>query len=390
MRIGLLFNRTRAYGRGFCAGVASWTEVRPGWRLEMLDGIDGIEGCDGIIAHVMDERSAERFASLGIPVVADFYREPCAGLAQALPDHEAIGALAAEFLRERGFSRFAFCGYDGILFSDARRDAFAAALAATNHSCFVYETPQAVLDGFDNNVILREELAPKAADSAPLGDWLTSLPKPCAVFCCHDLRAFQVLAAAKERGLAIPRELAVVGVDNDALICSFTTPRLSSIDNNAFGCGRAAIELLDDMLSGRAARDEIRKVPPKGVVARDSSEVFNYPSSVLNAALMFMRRNIATNLTAAEIIAHVGKSHTFVENLFRSELGTTVQNELRRLRLVEAKRLLRMTEIPLGEVARRSGFSSLRYFISAFNAAEGVSPASFRDSPPHPVTPCVT
>lgn len=379
MRIGLLFNRTRAYGRGFCEGVASWTEVRPDWRLEMLDGYGRMEACDGIIAHVMDDGAAERLAALGVPVVADFYRRPCFALAQALPDHAAIGRMAADFLRERGFSSFAFCGYEGILFSDARRDGFAAALALSKHKCAVYATPKAVLDGFDDNVILREELAPVAADSAALGDWLAALPKPCAVFCCHDLRAFQALEAAKERGVAIPDELAIVGVDNDALICNFTAPRLTSIDNNAFGCGRAAIKLLDDMLCGRAAPGEVRKVAPRGVVARDSSEAFNYQSPVLNEALMFMRRNIAANLTAAEIIAHVGKSHTFVERLFRSELGTTVQNELRRLRHEEARRLLRMTSAPLGEVAERSGFSSLRYFTAAFSAAEGVSPGAFRN-----------
>lgn len=378
LRIGLLFNRTRAYGRGFCEGVASWTERRPGWRLELIDDPSRIEGYDGVIAHVMGDEDARRFAALGVPVVADFYREPCGGLAQALPDHAAIGRMAADFLRERGFANFAFCGYDGILFSDARRDGFAAALAERKYSCDVYRTPQAVLDDFDASVILREALTPKAADSAMLGEWLVSLPRPCAVFCCHDLRAFQTLSAAKDAGLDVPGDVAIVGVDNDALVCNFTSPRLSSIDNNAFGCGRAAMQLLEDIFDGSAGRDEVRRVAPRGVVPRDSSEVFNYSSPVLNDALMFMLRNIAGNLTAADIIAHTGKSHTLVEGVFKNELGTTVQNELKRLRLEEAKRLLRMTSIPLEEVAKRSGFSSLRYFTIAFNAAEHVSPSTFR------------
>ena len=344
----------------------------------MIDVIARLDGYDGIIAHVMDDEAAERFASFGVPVVADFYREPRCDFAQVQPDHAAIGRLAAGFLRERGFSNFAFCGYDGILFSNARRDGFVAALAETSHTCAIYTTPKTVLDDFDNHVILREKLAPEAPDSAALREWLASLPRPCAVFCCHDLRAFQTLSAAKDARLNVPGDIAIVGVDNDALICNFTTPRLSSIDNNAFGCGRAAIQLLDDVFTGRAAANETRTVAPRGVISRDSSEVFNYSSPVLNDALMFMRKNIASNLTAADVIEHAGKSHTLVEGLFKSELGTTVQNEIKRLRLEEAKRLLRMTSIPLDDVAKRSGFSSLRYFTTAFSSAVGISPSAYR------------
>ena len=377
-RIALHFNRTRAYGRGFCEGVASWTEKRPEWRLEMVENLGALKGYDGVIAHVMNGKEAEDLASLGIPVVADFYRESCCNLAQALPDHAAIGRMAADFFRERGFVNFAFCGYDGILFSDARREGFKAALEEAKLGAIIYKTPKAALENFDNRVILREALVPEAVDLPELAAWLAALPKPCAVFCCHDLRAYQVLCAAKEARLKTPGDIAIVGVDNDALVCSFASPRITSIDNNAFACGRAAMELLDDIMAGRAKRNEVRKIAPLGVVARESSEVFNYSSPILNEALMFMRRNIANNLTASEIIEHTGKSHTLVETLFKTELGTTVQNELKRLRVEEAKRLLMMTSIPLDEVAKRSGYSSLRYFTIAFSAAERVTPAEFR------------
>ena len=378
-RIGLLFNRSRAYGRGFCEGFASYTEVRHDWRREMVE--DGKVGeLDGLIAHVMDDAHAEHFARLGMPVIADFYRKPRRGFAQALPDHAAVGRLAAEHFLERGFTNYAFCGYDGILFSDERRAGYAAALSERRYECASYRTPSKVLDGFNERVILREEIAPRAADARALRVWLLSLPRPCALFCCHDLRALQVLYAAKVGGLRVPEDIAILGVDNDMLVCNFTHPRLSSIDNAAFDVGRAAAKLLDDILEGRASRNACVKVTPMGIVSRASTDVFTYSSPVVNEAMLFMRRSLSQNLTASDIFAHLGKSHTFVENAFRAEVGVTVQSELQRLRLEEAKRLLKSTAMPLANIARRSGFSSPRYFAQAFRHALGVSPSAWRES----------
>ena len=377
MKIGLLFNRSRAYGRGFCEGVASYTEVRRDWRLEMVE--EGRLGrLDGLIAHVMDDSRAEQFSRLGIPVVADFYRTPRRGFAQALPDNAAIGRIAAEHFLERGFANYAFCGYDGIVFSDGRRAGFAAALAERGYEFASYRTPAKVMDGFNERVILREELAPRASDARGLAAWLRSLAKPCALFCCHDLRALQALSAVGDAGLRVPEDVAILGVDNDMLVCNFTHPRLSSIDNAAFEVGRAAARLMDDVLAGRSPRDACVKVAPGGVVPRASTEVFTYSSAVVNEALAFMRGHLSDNLTASDVFAHVGQSHTAVERAFNAALGVSVQTQLGRLRIAEAKRLLASTSLPLADVARRSGFSSPRYFAQAFRAAEGRSPSAFR------------
>ena len=119
---------------------------------------------------------------------------------------------------------------------------------------------------------------------------------------------------------------------------------------------------------------------PMGIVSRASTDVFTYSSPVVNEAMLFMRRSLSQNLTASDIFAHLGKSHTFVENAFRAEVGVTVQSELQRLRLEEAKRLLKSTAMPLANIARRSGFSSPRYFAQAFRHALGVSPSGWRES----------
>lgn len=402
MRIALAFNRTRAYGRRFCEGIASELSLpssrgcggpdRRDWHLEMLspdpEDMGPLGRFDAIVAHVTDDVMAGKLAAAKVPVVADFYRLSSARLlhdaagasriVEAVPDNAAIGSLAAAHFLERGFGNFAFCGYDGIIFSDERRAGFVAALKDRSRDCICYETPPKSLAGFDRKVILREDLTPRAPDARRLGKWLLSLPRPCAVFCCHDLRAFQVLAACKTCGLEVPEDIAILGVDNDALICGFSRPRLSSIDNNAYAVGRAAARALFAMFDGTGGREKVVKVAPLGVCQNASTDRFAYSSAIVNGALGFIRAHLPENLTASNVFAHLGKSHTIVDREFRETLGRSVQGEIRRQRLDEARRLLLDTPLTIAEVAKASGFSSIRYFMQDFNRAFGLSPSALR------------
>ncbi len=381
MKIGLLFNRARGYGRRFCLGVADWAETREDWQLEMIapDASRRILArYDGIIAHILDERMQERFERLPAKIVADFYRTGQEGFAQAMPDHSAIGALAANHFIERGFSSFAFCGYDGILFSDARRDGFARKLFGRSFSFSEYRAPKKLYGRFGENIILNEELTSRSADEDKLAEWLKSLPLGTAVFCAHDLRAIQVIATAKRCGLDIPRDLAILGVDNDTLACSFVKPRLSSVDNNGFGCGRAAAKCLEGLFSGEADFRTVALVPPLGIAARQSTARFCYPSREVNEALEFMRANISRNLTASMVFSHVGLAHTSLDKRFKSEVGRTVHAELARIRIEEAKRLLATTNLSLSAIASRCGFAARKYFVKVFSAETGHDPSVWR------------
>lgn len=377
-----MFNRAREYGRRFCLGVASWAEEHDEWELEMVwpDASEAeLKKYDGLIAHIMDERDQERFERLDAAIVADFYRTGQSGFAQAMPDHEAIGALACGHFLERGFSSFAFCGYDGILFSDKRRDGFVKALAARSFSLNEYHAPKKLYERFSQRVILKEELSRRPVDEANLSHWLESLPAGTAVFCAHDLRAVQVASVARRCGLRIPEDLAVLGVDNDKLVCSFAKPRLSSIDNNGYGCGRAAARSLNALLAGERARSSLVLVPPLGVAARDSTAKYCYPSGEVNAALEYMRSNISKNLTASMVFDFVGLTHTSLDRRFKAEVGRTVHAELARLRIEEAKRLLESTNLSFDEIAKRCGFADRKYFANVFSAATGSSPHLWRE-----------
>ena len=383
--IGLLIERERAWGRILCEGVAAYAQERGDWALRMLEREDlrhpaRLSSFDGFIARVADDEIAGRFAAAGRPV-ADLScerRNDGMFLRGVLQDNLAVGRLAARHFIEHRFSNFAFCGYDGKRFSDERRDAFVRCLKLNRFACACYVTPRAAVRSFEKSVSRHEELAP-GADAERLRGWLRKLPRPCAVFCANDLRSYQVLLACEASALKVPRDVAILGVDNDSLICNFTTPTLSSIDPDAFGLGRAAADCLDRKLSDPTAGEvKPRKIAPKGLVARASSETYPLDPPWLSDALVYIRRNVVRHISAADVYAHLGRSHTRVNRIFRERLGSTVQKEIRSAQLAEAERLLKTTALPLAEIARRSGFASPQYFCNIYSAAFGKPPSAAR------------
>ncbi|MCR5413711.1 MAG: DNA-binding transcriptional regulator [Kiritimatiellae bacterium] len=380
IKIALTVERSRAYGRLFCEGVADYAQTMGDWSLEFLDDPEGdLSRYDGFISRLTDDSMSERLRSLGKPVVDAFYKKD-AGFGVADTDNTAIAQLAVRHFITRKFEHFGFCGYDGIRFSDARKKAFIHCLELNRYGCNSYETPERVLEGFDRDVI-RNERVDMIPDRAELKDWVKCLPRPCAVFCCHDLRAYQLAKVCRELSLDVPGDIAILGVDDDRLLCTFSTPMLSSIDPDAQGVGREAARILDRMLrdADACAQPPIVLIEPKGVVTRASTETYPVDPPWLSDALVFIRKQVSRKLTAADVFDHLGLSHALVEKAFRTVLGSTVQREIMKCRIEEAEHLLATTRLPVVQIAGLSGFASAQYFCRSFAAAKGVSPLTYRE-----------
>ncbi|MBQ1569096.1 MAG: DNA-binding transcriptional regulator [Kiritimatiellae bacterium] len=379
-KIALTVERSRAYGRRFCEGVAEYAQTKGDWSLEFVPDVKGgATHYDGFIFRVLDEDSARRLRSLHKPVVDVFFRQN-SGFGVADADNAAISRLAVSHFLTRKFVNFGFCGYDGIRYSDARRDEFVRELAKSGYPCSVYRTPHRILANFTRDVILNE-CVEEIPDEAELEKWLRGLTLPCAVFCCHDLRSYQLSKICRKIGLRVPEDVAILGVDDDTLLCSFSTPMLSSIDPDAFGIGYEAARILDRMMtsSTAAAHPPASFLPPKGVVTRASSEIYPVDPPWISKALVFIRKNVRDRLSASDVFAHLGLSHAVVEKAFKATLGTTVQREIMRSRLEEALHLLIATQEPVVRVASLAGFASAQYFCRNFTSAYGMSPQQYRE-----------
>ena len=384
-RIALTVERMRAYGRNICEGVAAYAQERGlDWSLEFVDpravgGRGGYAGFDGAIVRVMDDQTAARLKALKRPVVDIFCRKVHEGIVGVDADHVAIAKLAGRHFLTRKFAHFAFCGYDGVRYSDERRDTFVRYVRHNHYVCDCYRTPKSVMRNFDGDVIQNERVK-FGADAQQLKAWLGKLPKPCAVFCCQDLRAYQVIGLCREAGIAVPNEIAVLGVDDDHMVCSFSTPKISSIDPDAFAVGWTAAETLERLMKGEKVSPKrgFVSVPPKDIIVRASTEVYPYDPPWISDALVFIRRNVARSVNAADVFAHLGLSHTVVERTFKKVLGSTIQREIMKARIDEAQHLLLTTELPANEIGVRCGFKSNQYFSRNFAAFTGCPPQAFR------------
>ena len=211
-----------------------------------------------------------------------------------------------------------------------------------------------------------------------VADWLRTLPLPIGLFACNDDRGRQVLEACRFSGLNVPEEVAVLGVDNDAVFCELADPPLSSIALNAETAGYRSAELLDGMMRGRINRPQKVSVEALRVVTRRSTEIVAVADSDVAAALQFIRREKGRALSVAEVAAEVAVSRRHLERRFRDTIGRTVLQEIQMVRLEQAKRLLLETTHPISMVADMSGFGSCSYFNHFFHERVGMTPRKFR------------
>lgn len=386
-RIGIFIERQRNFGRKLCEGVSRYARNHGGWSMTMLDWDDfshpeRFRRFDGFIARLLNKRISKVLDDTARPVINVFENSHSGTAVQVMQDAAAIARLAARHFIDHRFENFAFFGHEGIRYSDLRRQAFVDILKKEGFGCNVYPTPPDCLQDFENSVMRFEKYSANTERKA-IEHWLKRLPKPIAAFCSHDLRAYQLIERCHALGICIPDEVAVLGVDNDDLICNFTEPTISSIDPNAETIGFRAAEMLDSMLQGGKAESDV-VIPPSTLIERKSTATYPIDPSWMSDALVFIQANAHRRISAADVFRHINRSHTVVDEAFRKTLGSSVSKEIANSRLKTAARLITTTSLSLTEVADRSGFASIHYFTRSFTTAFGMSPSRFRDKNRHP------
>ena len=212
-----------------------------------------------------------------------------------------------------------------------------------------------------------------------LSDWLPTLTTPCAIFAVSDYRARQVLDACRSLELRVPDDVAVLGVDNELVICEHSQPTLSSVARNDGLEGYSAAALLDRLMRKQPVPQPIHTIPPLQVVQRESTASFAVHDARLRDALTFLHEHLKEPISIDDVIRESHVSRRWLEYAFRDALGETPYQYLRRHRLALARQILANEPgEKLVGVARRSGFASAKQLTVAFQQEFGVSPSEYR------------
>ncbi len=284
-------------------------------------------------------------------------------------DNRAVGRFGAEFLLKQGFSHFAYVGdVWNSSWSRGREEGFLERLKETGTSCDVYrvESPR-VRDDWGR-------------DQKELAKWLKALPKPVGVLAACDARGRQVLDTCQWADIGVPDEVAVLGVDNDELICSSANPPMSSVLRDTEGSGYLAAELLDRMMRRKRRKKEALQYGPVDVVERLSTERFQFIDRLAVKAVEFIRINSGIGMGVPDVVRRLGVSRRLAETRFRQATGHSIHEEIQSARLDQVCRLLRETELPIGKITDQCGFISESYLGLVFRRGHRMSMREYRRS----------
>ncbi len=335
----------------------------PAW-LATWDG-------DGIIARVETRRAIQKIRRMGLPMVDLFSWYPPPGVPTLKVDEWNVSRMAAEHLLERGFRQFAYCGFMTAEFSEQRCQCFVRYLAEQGYAvnvCGWRRRRRGRVTSLEVGGLARER---------QLGTWLRGLPKPIGLMACNDICGQQILNACLENGIAVPDEVAVIGVDNDVLVCQMALPSLSSVELDGVGAGYAAAETLDRLMHGRRRiRDCLFK--PLTVVARQSTDAVATADKDVVAAAQFIRRHAVHGIRVWDVVETVALSRSTLERRFADTFGHTVRAEIDRIKLNRVRELLTRTDWTLQQIAADAGFAHLEPLCRLFKRRAGLTLGQFR------------
>ncbi|MGA2479512.1 MAG: XylR family transcriptional regulator [Spirochaetia bacterium] len=372
-RVALVMGLTDTYEHGIARGIVRYARGRKdwdlygyGWMFRPFDALEVWRG-EGIIARIESSEQARLIEGLSAPVVDVAGAYSMKSFATVTNDDELTGSRAGHYLAACGFRRFGFCGVSGTGWSTRRQDGFREAVRRIDPAPAVFGESLPWWETLDTSGRLRS--------------WIAGLRQPVGIFAANDTAGVKLADLCRDLGIAVPESIAILGVDNEDILCEMTSPTLSSIELDCETIGYRAAAVLDEMMKAPArARPPVRSllVPPKDVMERESTRVYACEDPLVEKAMRFIRRYGTGHLTVGGILAAVPASRRSLETRFKKATGRTLRAEIVRVRLAHARALLRTTNLTVGDVAAECGFGSAQRFHEAFRETEGVSPGRYR------------
>ena len=364
-RILVILDFTVTLGRKIFHGVSTYAQSHGPWEL-VLGSSAVLEGAgagrfEGAIAHLGSPETVGLIERIGLPVVNTSNLRLDLTVPRVASDDAAVGQLAAEYFLNRGFQRFAYVGFCGHGYSMLRQMGFAQRLMEAGYEAQVYS------------------LSGKVSGTKQVAK---ALRPATALLSCNDRCARSVLDACMQVGLKVPEDVAIMGVDNDEIMCEGFQPRLSSVELSTRLIGFRAAQWLEAMLAGEttlaASHGQQVLLPPEGIVTRQSTDHLAVDDPVVADAVRFIAERIKEGVDVHRVARAVHVSRRALERRFHRALGRGPGCEIRRIQIDRTKALLSGTDLTMTEVADAAGFSSAKQLSETFTREVGLAPTAYR------------
>lgn len=376
-KVALLIETSNRYGRDLLYGVRDWVQksgekwsIRfteqarraslPGWLADWQG--------DGIIARVDSAPAAAGLRRTKIPVVDVSADRPSSEFPRVSIDNAAVARLAVAHLKDRGLRHFAFIGDKRFLWARERADEFRRLMTTEGKPCRIYKEPSAAADSQGSDSELRS-----------IARWLQALPRPVGVFACYDNRALQVLEAAQLCGLAVPDDVAVIGVDDDEVLCQLCDPPLTSVLPNARLTGYEAAARLSRLMRGEKFASRTHYVEPIRVVERQSTDSSAVADPKIASALRYINEHACDGIDVSDVLRAVPVSRTLFDRRFKTLLGHSPHQHIVSRRIERAKQLLIDSDLSIAVIAELAGFLNASYMSTAFRRETSQTPYAYRE-----------
>lgn len=377
-RVALLLDSSRSFDRGLLRGIVRYADTHQPW--EFLRPVAFYQRFSGLSSQTLDEirhsqpdgiiangaPTLRGLSSLGVPLIVVPVDSELPGAVHLRSDNRAAATMAADHLCELGLRSFAFAGFDEAIWSLERLAAFRERLSERGHQAESLLFP------------LKFRGDEQRRWKRQLIQWLRALRKPVGMMACNDEFARSIAELCRTNGIRIPDEMALIGVDNDRLVCELTSPPLSSVAFATEQAGYDAAELLDQWMARKQSHAEAIRVNASRVVARGSTNLLAVKDEEVARAIRFIRENCHAPISVSDVVERTLLSQWTLNRRFRDELGHSILKEIHRRRARHIMRLLTETDLSIEAIAQELGYETQSHFARFFRREAGLTPRAYR------------
>jgi LacI family transcriptional regulator len=370
-RIVLLLETSREFGRQLLIGIAHYSRLNGPWSfykdpVDLKSSIPYLTSWkpDGIIMR--DSLITKELLKLKIPTILAIHDSSYPKDVPVIrTDSISIAKMASRHFIEKGFKNLAFCGFDSYDWSEERKLYFNQFNSDAGIKTYNFRQSK------NKNLTWENE-------QKHVRKWIESLPKPVGIFAGNDDRGQHILEVCKLISLKVPEDVAVIGVDNDPLVCELEDPPLTSIALNVEAAGFGAARLLDRLMNNEKVPERQIIVTPSHIVQRQSSDILAVDDVEVARAIHYIMNNAKNKILVLDVVNKTNISRRSLEKRFKKSFHRSIYNEIQQVRTEMISKLLIETNLSISEITSSFNFTDCEHISRFFKKEKGIGLREFR------------